>query len=80
MIRDDDNLDIETRPVLQGAYIKQVDQEGMKRMFPDAPPVPPHVKLFALVLESGEPIMITDSREAALANAWSNNLETLTLH
>jgi len=28
----------------------------------------------------GTPIMVTDSREAAIANAWSNELETLSVH
>jgi len=28
----------------------------------------------------GTPIIITDSRDAALANAWENDLETVSLH
>jgi hypothetical protein len=28
----------------------------------------------------GTPIMLTDSREAAVANAWSNSLETVSVH
>jgi hypothetical protein len=26
------------------------------------------------------PIMLTDSRDAAVANAWANDLETVSLH
>ena len=28
----------------------------------------------------GTPIMLTDSREAAIANAWSQELETVSVH
>ena len=28
----------------------------------------------------GTPIMLTDSREAAVANAWSQELETVSVH
>ncbi|RXH24598.1 hypothetical protein XH99_28210 [Bradyrhizobium nanningense] len=28
----------------------------------------------------GTPIMLTDSREAAIANAWSNELQTVSVH
>jgi len=29
---------------------------------------------------NGMPIMITDSRDTAMANAWENDLETVSLH
>ena len=28
----------------------------------------------------GTPILVTDTREAAIANAWSNELETVSVH
>jgi hypothetical protein len=37
-------------------------------------------KLFALHAADGTPIMLTDSREAAIANAWSQELETVSVH
>jgi hypothetical protein len=36
--------------------------------------------LFSLHAADGTPIMVTDSREAAVANAWSNELQTLSVH
>ena len=36
--------------------------------------------LFALHAADGTPIMLTDSREAAVANAWSQELETVSVH
>jgi hypothetical protein len=38
------------------------------------------LKLFALHAADGTPIMVTDSREAAVANAWSHELHTLSVH
>ena len=38
------------------------------------------LQLFALLSASGAPIMLTDSRETAVANAWAHDLETVSLH
>jgi hypothetical protein len=40
----------------------------------------PGLKLFALHAADGTPIMLTDSREAAIANAWSNELQAVSVH
>ena len=61
-------------------YIKTIRSEDVPAMFPQAPEIAPGLKLFALHAADGTPIMITDSREAAVANAWSNELQTLSVH
>jgi hypothetical protein len=38
------------------------------------------MKLFSLHAADGTPIMLTDSREAAVANAWSQELEAVSVH
>ena len=40
----------------------------------------PACKLFALHAADGTPIMLTDSREAAIANAASQQLEMVSVH
>jgi len=62
------------------AYVKTVRSEDVKSMFPQAPQIAPGIQLFALHAADGTPIMLTDSREAALANAWSQELETVSVH
>jgi hypothetical protein len=62
------------------AYIKTIRSEDVPAMFPQAPEIAPGLKLFALHAADGTPIMITDSLEAAVANAWSNELQTLSVH
>jgi hypothetical protein len=62
------------------AYVKPVRSEDVAAMFPQAPKIAPGTQLFALHAADGTPIMLTDSREAAVANAWSHELETVSVH
>jgi hypothetical protein len=64
------------------AYVKAVRFEDFRKMFPqaDVPQLDPGQILFALHAADGTPIMLTDSREAAVANAWSQELETVSVH
>ena len=62
------------------AYVKAIDSEDVARIFPQAPPLRPGIKLFALLGADGSPILLTDSKDAALANAVENELETVSLH
>ena len=62
------------------AYVKQIRSEDVPGLFPSAPQMSPGLKLFALHAANGMPIMLTDSLEAALANAWSNELQPVSVH
>jgi len=64
----------------QLAYVKAVRSEDVARLFPQAPKIEPGIKLFVLHAADGTPIMLTDTREAALANAWSQELEPVSVH
>ena len=62
------------------AYIKAMRSEDVPAMFPQAPQLQPGMQLFALHAADGTPMMLTDSREAAIASAWSQELETVSVH
>lgn len=62
------------------AYVKTMQSDEINRLFPQAPDLAPGVELFALLGADGTPILLTDSKEAAIANAWENELETVSLH
>ena len=62
------------------AYVKAINSEEVANLFPQAPKIAPGIKLFALHSADGTPIMLTDTREAALANAWSQELEAVSVH
>ena len=64
----------------QLAYVKTMTSDELHEAFPQAPELEPGLKLFALLAADGSPILVTDSREAALANAWENELQTVSLH
>jgi hypothetical protein len=64
----------------QVAYVKPMQSDEVQRLFPQAPAMAPGLKLFALLSASGTPILLADSRDAALANAWAHDLETVGLH
>lgn len=62
------------------AYVKAIRSEDIASMFPQAPKIAPGIMLFALHAADGTPIMLTDTKEAALANAWSHELEAVSVH
>jgi hypothetical protein len=62
------------------AYVRQIRSEDVAKQFPQAPEMAPGIVLFALHAADGTPIMLTDTREAALANAWSQELEPVSVH
>jgi hypothetical protein len=64
----------------QIAYVKKIRSEDVPNLFPQAPRMSPGLKLFALHAANGAPIMLTDSLEAAVANAWSHELQTVSVH
>jgi hypothetical protein len=62
------------------AYVKTIRSEDVHTLFPQVPEIQPGLKLFALHAADGTPIMLTDSREAAIASAVSQQLETVSVH
>jgi hypothetical protein len=62
------------------AYVKAIRSEDVPALFPQAPELAPGLQLFALHAADGTPMMLTDSREAAIAKAWSEKLETVSVH
>ncbi len=62
------------------AYLREIRSEDIARLFPQAPPVEPGLQLFALLAADGTPIVVTDTRDAALANAYANELTTVSVH
>ena len=81
----------ETRPLLTDdqlaslgggrvAYVKPIRSEEVSQLFPAAPAIQPGLQLFALLAADGTPMIVTDSRDAAVANAMSQELEMVSLH
>jgi len=62
------------------AYVKPIMSEDVKKLFPEAPAIRPGLTLFALYTAHGAPIVVTQSRDAAIANAMENELHAVSLH
>ena len=62
------------------AYVKPMSSDDIQRVFPNSPAMQPGLKLFALLGADGTPILVTDTRDAALTNAWQNELQTVSVH
>jgi hypothetical protein len=62
------------------AYVKPMLSDEIRRLFPQAPELESGLELFALLSASGAPILLTDSRDTALANAWAHDLTTVSLN
>jgi hypothetical protein len=62
------------------AYVKAIRSEDVHSLYPQAPEMQAGMRLFALHAADGTPILVTDSREAAIANAMTHELETVSVH
>lgn len=62
------------------AYVKPIKAQDLKEMFPEVPPLHDNMTLYALLNADGTPILLADSREAAVANAFEADLEMASVH
>lgn len=62
------------------AYVREITAEQAASMMHGLPELPARGRLFALYAADGTCMTITDTRDAALANAWEHNLSTLAVH
>jgi hypothetical protein len=62
------------------AYVKPIMSEDAAKLYPQVDGIRPGIQLFTLTAADGTPIMIADSAEVAVANAWENELVPVALH
>ncbi|HEY7662267.1 MAG TPA: DUF1150 family protein [Xanthobacteraceae bacterium] len=62
------------------AYVKAIRSEEVAFLCAEAPVLPAGYQVFVLHAADGRPILLADSREAVLADAASQEIETLSLH
>jgi hypothetical protein len=62
------------------AYVREIKSEDVKSLFPQAPMIAPGMKLFSLHAADGTPIIVTDSREAAISSAREHELSAVSVH
>lgn len=62
------------------AYVRPIQSEQVALLFPQAPALEPGMTLFALLAADGSPIVLSESRDAVLANAMQHQLQTVSVH
>ncbi|MCR4267347.1 DUF1150 family protein [Nitratireductor sp. ZSWI3] len=62
------------------AYMREMTAEDLQGKFPGMPDLTPGTRLWALFAANGQPILLADARDAALAGAFQNDLQTVSLH
>lgn len=62
------------------AYIREMQSEDINALFPAAPQMAEGLTLWALLGADGSPIMLSDSRDAVVANALENELTPVSVH
>jgi hypothetical protein len=62
------------------AYIKAIRSEEVAFLSPEAPMLPAGHRVFVLHAADGTPILLAESREAALADAARQRIETVSIH
>jgi hypothetical protein len=62
------------------AYVRPIKSEEAQALFPQIVGLEPGMQLFALLAADGAPIVLADSKDAAVANAWENHLAMVSVH
>ena len=62
------------------AYVREIESEELKGKFPGLPDIAPGTRLWALFAANGQPILLSDERERAIAGAYANDLITVAIH
>ena len=62
------------------AYLREIGSEELKGKFPGLPEIPADAKLWALFAANGQPILLADARERAIAGAFENELVPVSIH
>ncbi len=62
------------------AYVREMPSEELKGKFPGLPEIAPATRLWALFSANGEPILLSDARDRALAGAFENDLTPVAVH
>ncbi len=64
----------------QLSYVRPMTSEQFEVAFPDAPEIPPGLKIWALLNANGAPIVVGDSKDVVISNAWEHELVPMSVH
>ena len=62
------------------AYLREIGSDELKGKFPGLPEIAPGTMLWALFAANGQPILLSDARDRAIAGAFENDLVPVSTH
>ena len=62
------------------AYVRGMSSDDLARVFPGGPDLPSGLRLWALIGAGGQPIMVADDRDVAIASAHEHDLVPVSVH
>jgi len=62
------------------AYLRKMSSDDLRGRFPGLEQIAPGLELWALFAANGQPILLADERDRALAGAMENDLTTVATH
>lgn len=62
------------------AYLRKVSSDDLRGRFPNLDEIAPGLELWALFSANGQPILLSDARDRALAGAMENDLIPVAIH
>lgn len=62
------------------AYLREIDSDELRGKFPGLPEIAPGTRLWALFAANGQPILLSDARDRAIAGAFENDLMPVSIH
>jgi hypothetical protein len=62
------------------AYLREMGGEELNGKFPGLPHIEPDARFWALFAANGQPILLSDARERAIAGAFENDLVPVSIH
>ncbi len=64
----------------QVAYLRKVSSDDLRGRFPGLTNITPGLEVWALFAANGQPILLSDERDRALAGALENELVPVSIH
>ncbi|BCH20510.1 hypothetical protein MesoLjLc_02950 [Mesorhizobium sp. L-8-10] len=64
----------------QVAYLRKVSSDDLRGRFPGLTNIAPGLEVWALFAANGQPILLSDERDRALAGAFENELVPVSIH
>lgn len=62
------------------AYLREMGGDELNGKFPGLPQIAPDTRLWALFAANGQPILISDAKDRAIAGAFENDLTPVSIH